>query len=76
MTTAAPTTWEGVLIFTPPAVLDFFDACQDSNEMRLVFHWLLARNPYVTHEPSYQQVARDFDRWLKLTRPRERARHA
>lgn len=70
-----PLTWQGTNIYTPPAVLDFFDACKDSNEMRLVFHWLLARNPYAGWEPSYDQVARDFDRWRRQRpKPGKRAK--
>jgi hypothetical protein len=63
-------THESTHIAMPRAVRDFLDACKDSDEMRLVFHWLLARNPYAGWEPSYSQVARDFDRWLDREHPR------
>ena len=66
-------TWQSERTSTPRVVAQFLGDLKDSDEMKLAWHWLLARNPYVGWEPSYEQVCRDFDRWLRQ-RPRPKKR--
>ncbi len=63
---------QGTYIYMPRAVYEFMHGKEDlsdnrnSDDWKLLLRFLLACNPYVGWEPSYEQVCRDFDRWQKL----------